>query len=207
MPDSFPGGGGARRYCAGGFRAPLAASTLLSSSCAARRFRSDENGIEVMLTQTQITESEMAPLRSLTRHALSETIRSGLMVKVTGVWRDRRGSTAILFALAMPMLIGALGIGFEVSNWYMVQRGMQNAADAAVLAAASNGGANYDVEGKAVAAQFGFTNGVNNVGLTVLQNVACPGGGDTCCSPTITTSAPLYLSPAMGYPGSGVGQK
>ena len=160
-----------------------------------------------MLTRTQITESEMAPLRSLTRHALSETIRSGLMVKATGLWRDRRGSTAILFALAMPMLIGALGIGFEVSNWYMVQRGMQNAADAAVLAAASNGGANYDVEGKAVAAQFGFTNGVNNVGVTVLQNVACPGGGNTCYSATITNSVPLYLSPVVGYAGSGGGKK
>jgi Flp pilus assembly protein TadG len=149
----------------------------------------------------------MAPLRSLTRHALSETIRSGLMVKATGLWRDRRGSTAILFALAMPMLIGALGIGFEVSNWYMVQRGMQNAADAAVLAAASNGGANYDVEGKAVAAQFGFTNGVHNVGVTVLQNVACPGGGNTCYSATITNSVPLYLSPVVGYAGSGGGKK
>jgi len=138
---------------------------------------------------------------------LSETIRSGLMVKATGLWRDQRGSTAILFALAMPMLIGALGIGFEVSNWYMVQRGMQNAADAAVLAAASNGGANYDVEGKAVAAQFGFTNGVNNVGVTVLQNVACPGGGNTCYSATITNSVPLYLSPVVGYAGSGGGQE
>src|SRR5260370_41383695 len=89
----------------------------------------------------------------------------------------------------------------------MVQRGMQNAADAAVLAAASIGGANYDVEGKAVAAQFGFTNGVNNVGVTVLQNVACPGGGNTCYSATITNSVPLYLSPVVGYAGSGGGKK
>ena len=72
--------------------------------------------------------------------------------------RDCRGSTAMVFALAMPMLIGGLGVGFEISNWYLVQRGMQNAADAAVLAAASNAGANFDVEGTAVAAQFGLVN-------------------------------------------------
>src|SRR5260370_31157892 len=110
MPDSFPGGGGARRYCAGGFRAPIVASPPLSSSCSARRFRSDENGIEVMLTQTQITESEMAPLRSLTRHALSETIRSGLMVKATGLWRDRRGGHAHPVSPANATLARAPGV-------------------------------------------------------------------------------------------------
>lgn len=119
------------------------------------------------------------------------------------LWRNQRGSTAILFGITMPMLIGGLGLGFEVSNWYMIQRRMQNAADAAVLAAASNAGANYDIEGKAVSAQNGFTNGVSGVGVTVLQNVACPGGGTTCYSATITNSVPLYLSPVVGYAGSG----
>jgi hypothetical protein len=107
----------------------------------------------------------------------------------------------------MPMLIGGLGLGFEVSNWYLAQRGMQNAADASVLAAAANGGANFDVEGKAVAAQFGFTNGVNNTTVTVLQNVACPGGGSTCYSATISGSVPLYLSPVVGFTGSGGGKQ
>jgi Flp pilus assembly protein TadG len=132
------------------------------------------------------------------------TIRSGL-VKTVGFWRDRRGSAAVLFALSMPMVIGGLGIGFEVSNWYMTKRGMQNASDAAVMAAASNAGANFDIEGKAVAQQFGFTNGVNNVGVTIAQNVACPGGGNTCYSATITNSVPLYLSPVLGFSGSGDG--
>src|ERR1700674_3420246 len=111
-----------------------------------------------------------------------KTIWSGLMAKAAGFRRNQRGPTGLLFALTMPMLSGGLGLGFEVSNWYMTQRGMQNAADAAVLAAASNASSNYDVEGKAVAAQYGFTNGVNNAGVTVSQNGACPGGGNTCYS-------------------------
>jgi hypothetical protein len=121
--------------------------------------------------------------------------------------RDRRGSTSILFALAMPMLVGGLGIGFEVSNWYLAQRGMQNAADAAVLAAASNGGANFDDEGTAVAAQFGLVNGVDDVAVTLAQGVACPTGGTTCYRATITKSVPLYLSPVLGFAGSGSGRK
>jgi Flp pilus assembly protein TadG len=164
-----------------------------------------------MITPTQSTRIRSAGLRSLTHRtpprALSATINSGLMAKAARFRKDRRGATAILFALSMPMLIGGLGLGFEVSNWYMTQRGMQNAADAAVLAAASNASSNYDIEGKAVAAQYGFTNGVNNAGVTVSQNVACPGGGNTCYSATISSSVPLYLSPVLGYAGSGGGRQ
>lgn len=121
--------------------------------------------------------------------------------------RDRRGSTSIMFALAMPMLIGGLGVGFEISNWYLIQRGMQNAADAAVLAAASNAGANFDVEGTAVAAQFGLVNGVDGVAVTVVRDVTCPTGETNCYSATITKSVPLYLSPVVGFAGSGGGKK
>jgi Flp pilus assembly protein TadG len=152
-----------------------------------------------MITRTQSTRRWQRLLRPPTSRTLSQA--------AAGFRRNQRGSTAILFALSMPMLIGGLGLGFEVSNWYLAQRGMQNAADASVLAAAANGGANFDVEGKAVAAQFGFTNGVNNTTVTVLQNVACPGGGSTCYSATISSSVPLYLSPVVGFTGSGGGKQ
>ena len=159
-------------------------------------------GINVMIAHTQHTGIGKALLKSPRRAALSKTIHSGL-AKTVGFWRDRCGSTAVLFALLTPMVIGGLGIGFEVSNWYMTQRSMQNASDAAVMAAASNAGANFDIEGKAVARQFGFTDSVNNVGVTIVRNVACPGGGNACYKATITNSVPLYLSPVVGFAGSG----
>jgi Flp pilus assembly protein TadG len=144
-----------------------------------------------------------AGLRSLaTIRAWSATIRSGLMVKAADFCEDRRGAAAILFALSMPMLIGGMGLGFEVSNWYLKQRGMQNAADAAALAAATNSGSNYNVEAKAVAARYGFTTGV-----TVINNVACPGGENACYRATVSGSVPLYLSPVVGYAGNGSGQQ
>src|SRR5260370_42194172 len=79
------------------------------------------------------------------------------------LYADRRGNIAVMMALALPALVGAMGLGFEVSNWYMTKRAMQNAADAAVIAAATNGGSNYDVQAKAVTAQSGYIAGSKNI--------------------------------------------
>jgi Flp pilus assembly protein TadG len=114
---------------------------------------------------------------------------------------DRRGNIAVMMALVLPALVGAMGLGFEVSNWYMTKRAMQNAADSAAIAAAMNGTSNYDVEAKAVTAQYGYVNGSNNVTVTASNAAACPSGGNTCYSVTITGVVPLYLSQVVGYTG------
>src|SRR6516225_6411353 len=114
----------------------------------------------------------------------------------------RRGNVTILAGLLMLPLVGAMGVGFEITNWYMTKRAMQNAADAAVIAASTNGGANYATEARAVAAQYGFVNGSNNVTVTASNTAACPGGGNTCYSVTITESVPLYLSRVVGFAGN-----
>src|SRR5258708_25582656 len=115
--------------------------------------------------------------------------------------KDQRGTVSIIMGLLIVPLVGALGIGFEVSNWYMTGRGMQNAADAAALAAATNGGSNYDVEAKAVAAQYGFVNGTNNISIAVSNTAACPAGGNNCYSVTISGFTPLLLSQVVGFKG------
>jgi Flp pilus assembly protein TadG len=114
---------------------------------------------------------------------------------------DHRGSVAVMMGGLMVPMVGAMGLGFEVSNWYMTKRAMQNAADAAVIAASTNGGSNYDVEAKAVAAQYGFDNGSNNVTVTASNTATCPAGGNTCYSVIITSLVPLYLSQVVGYLG------
>jgi hypothetical protein len=97
-----------------------------------------------------------------------------------------------------------LALGFEVSNWYLITRGMQNAADAATLAAAINNSANYDVEARAVAATYGFVNGVNNVTIGVSNTATCPITGDqNCYSVTISGYTPLLLSQVVGFQGNG----
>jgi Flp pilus assembly protein TadG len=118
---------------------------------------------------------------------------------------DQRGTIAVMMAFLLPILVGGLGLGFEVSNWYLQTRAMQNAADSAALAAATNASPNYDVEAKAVAAQFyGFVDGSNNVTVKPKNNVTCPDGSTTCYSVTISSVVPLYLSQVVGYKGNGV---
>jgi hypothetical protein len=114
---------------------------------------------------------------------------------------DQRGTVAVIMGLLIVPLVGVLGVGFEVSNWYMNGRGMQNAADAAAIAAATNAGANYDVEAKAVAAQYGFVDGVNNITVTASNTATCPGGGNTCYGVTISRKVPLLVSQVVGYHG------
>jgi Flp pilus assembly protein TadG len=115
---------------------------------------------------------------------------------------NRVGATSIMFALALPAAVGVAGLGVEVSDWYMTQRAMQNAADAAVLAAAANGGSSYGSEAQAVASAYGFTNGSNNVAVATSNAAACPSGGNTCYSVTISGSVPLQLARAVGYTGN-----
>jgi Flp pilus assembly protein TadG len=115
---------------------------------------------------------------------------------------ERRGTVATMFAFLTPVLMGSLALGFETSNWYVTKRNEQNAADAAAIAASTNGGANYAAEAKAVAANYGFVDGTNNVTVTASNSATCPTGGNTCYSVTITNLVPLYLSQMVGYSGN-----
>ncbi len=50
--------------------------------------------------------------------------------------RDERGAIAIMFALLLPMLVGAVAIGVEAGLWFAERRNLQAAVDAGVYAAA-----------------------------------------------------------------------
>lgn len=51
-------------------------------------------------------------------------------------WRDRRGVSAVMVALTMPVLVASLGLATDTGYWYFTQRKVQNAADAAAYAGA-----------------------------------------------------------------------
>jgi len=116
---------------------------------------------------------------------------------------DQRGGVAVMMGLLFPVLLGVLGLGFEISNWYLKTRSMQNAADAAVIAAASNGEDNYNLEAAAVAAHYGFIDGTDSVTVTSNNNAPCPAGATNspCYSVTISSKVPLFLSQFVGYTG------
>ena len=50
-------------------------------------------------------------------------------------FRDTRGAFAIIFALMLPLLVSAIGLGVEIGGWYSEVRSLQSAADAAAVAA------------------------------------------------------------------------
>jgi Flp pilus assembly protein TadG len=113
--------------------------------------------------------------------------------------RPRRGSVAIQVAITATVLIGMVSLGIEVSYLLLAHRQMQSAADAAALAGAdalSVGNTDgITTEADAVAAQDGFTNGVNSVVVTV-SNPPVDGahaGDDTAVEASVAQPQSLTL--------------
>src|SRR5258708_8817259 len=156
----------------------------------------------------------------------------GLFGRIGAAWRrfrrDRGANVAVIFALALVPTLGVFGLGSEGSYWLLTHRAEQNAADAAVMAAAQAGQADsalstlggapcsggtdcYKYEGKAVATNYGFTQGANNVtGVEVLNGQTCPAtatasgsvGATRSYYVIITNKVPLYFVNAVGYRGT-----
>jgi Flp pilus assembly protein TadG len=85
---------------------------------------------------------------------------------------DRDGGVAVLTALALTTVLGFAGLGTEATLWYVAKRNMQGATDAAAFTAAmaENAGQNsaaFTAAARAITAQYGYTNDVDNVVVTV----------------------------------------
>jgi Flp pilus assembly protein TadG len=93
-----------------------------------------------------------------------------------------RGQVLVVFALGLVALLGAAGIAFDAGRFLMERRSLQNAADAAALAAANSlirGGStsDADTEARAVLA-VNLANGPNGIvaPLPPSSPVYAPGG-------------------------------
>ena len=113
----------------------------------------------------------------------------------------KAGNIAITAALVSPILLGGFGLGTEVTSWYSIQRKMQNAADSAATAAATNGSDNFADEARAVSARYGFTDGQDGVVVTALDKQACPDGTSDCYKVLVKKPIPLALAGIVGYTG------
>ena len=86
--------------------------------------------------------------------------------------RDESGATAVVIGLSMTALLGFAGMAVDVGVWYADKRAAQGAADSAAYSAAvdysaGDTTAGAKTAGQAVAAQYGYTNGVTGVTVTV----------------------------------------
>ncbi len=125
----------------------------------------------------------------------------GFLARFAG---DRAGVSAIIMGLAFTVMLGAAGLAVDGGVWYADRRAAQGAADAAAYSAAvdymnsTNPSAAYaKATALAVAAQYGFTNGVG--GVTVTVNNPATSGNYTAASNNafeviVAKSEPLFFS-------------
>lgn len=115
-----------------------------------------------------------------------------------------------MFALMLIPIAGSVAFAVELGGMQYVQRSMQNAADAAALAAASNNnqtgtGTTPQIEARAAARPYGYVNGQNSATVTATQLMACPPGvvaGSTCYQAVVTSTFPLSFSRVVNFLGS-----
>ena len=97
-------------------------------------------------------------------------IAAGLFGNLRRTWqafgRDQSGNFIILVALLMPVLVGFVGLGTDLTLWFYTHQAMQSAAESAAVSAAT-AAKNLTSEANGVTAAYGFTNGVDNVTVTV----------------------------------------
>ena len=121
--------------------------------------------------------------------------------RLLAVGRDRSGASAILAAIVLTAVCGVIGLSIDLGMWYRTTRAMQNAADAAAIAAARDGTNTYASTAQAVAAQYGFINGVGGITVTAANDQACPNGQTTCYTANVTqANATRYFSTVLGVP-------
>jgi hypothetical protein len=116
--------------------------------------------------------------------------------------RGRSGNIAIASALLAPVVLATFGVGTEVASWYSVKQALQNAADSAASAAATNGTAAFADEARAVTASYGFKNGQDGVVVTALDNQPCPDATNECYKVTVKKPVPLVLAALVGFAGN-----
>ena len=108
-----------------------------------------------------------------------------------------RGAVAIITAFALPVLLGFASLGIEVGHWYLGQRTMQGAADAAAISATAqyiadaNAGnsssTTYQTVGVAYASLNGYTIPTSNVCLV-------SSSGNNCFSVLALDSRPIVCA-------------
>jgi Flp pilus assembly protein TadG len=135
-----------------------------------------------------------------------------MITRLTDWLRDEDGAIAPFLVLMLIPIIGMIALGGEVSSWYMKERQLQNAADTAALAAATNnttadvnGIPSYQREAYGAAGVYGFQTKTNG-DMTVTPSVTdCPGstsGANDCYQVVIQQRVPLYLAQVIGYTGN-----
>jgi hypothetical protein len=114
---------------------------------------------------------------------------------------DQSGASAVVIGLSMTALMGFAGMAVDVGVWYADKRAAQGAADSAAYSAGMDYGGDEATSraksaARAVAAQYGYTDGVG--GVTVAVNTPPTSGSHTATTGAVevivTKSESLFFS-------------
>jgi len=135
---------------------------------------------------------------------------SGFFAFLRRFAKDKRGATAVIFALAAIPLVGVMGFAIDIGNALRVQHALQASTDAAALAGALDiTNANNDAvsTAKNYSAQAGGKNTILGQSVTPTVTLKCfTSTGASCSGPTKanglvvrqTTTVPTFFAKIFG---------
>jgi Flp pilus assembly protein TadG len=88
------------------------------------------------------------------------------MAGIGRLWRDRSGNVTILVAVALPLILGSVGLGTEAAMLMLKRQQLQKLADAAAYSAAvayKAGSTSLTTQAQAITAQDGVVDGAGGV--------------------------------------------
>lgn len=136
------------------------------------------------------TQKASAALGRSITHPISAIIR----------WvRETRGSVMAMVAISLPVVVGAAGLGVDMSSWYSQRRNAQNIADSAAVAATHakmNGASQQEIEAEALAEaqRNGYEGNPGDEFTLNLLNGEQVGAATAEIEVTVRQSAPLYFA-------------
>ena len=120
--------------------------------------------------------------------------------------RNERGQVLLMFVILLPVILGAVGFAVDVGFVAVNRRDLQNAADAAALAAVQelpDAGEALDLAYE-YAEKNGFVDGLDGVTVSVTTSY---GGDAEKVEVTITRSVPTVFMSVVGVSETDVGAR
>lgn len=119
--------------------------------------------------------------------------------RLTEALSDRSGATAILVALAMPVVAGGMGLGAEVGYHFLLQRNMQHAADMAAHAGAvrlraGDGEAGVQAAARHAAIQSGYVGPEESIDLRTPPESGAYKGSVSSVEVVLSVAQPRFFT-------------
>lgn len=112
------------------------------------------------------------------------------------------GGVSTLVALSLPLVIGGVGLGYDLNRGYDQRLFNQRVADMAALGAALEYRASESADINAAAKSIAIANGLADATVKAELLTDFPNAGDKSVHVTVTHAVPFTLAAVLGFSGS-----